>query len=74
MQMTYSETVSLGPFAVFFCRAEDASIIMEDMTIPIKIAWALIEEVPLLLGRLDVFPRFKIVFDEQQEIVTFQPS
>jgi len=41
---------------------------------PPKIAWALIEEVPLLLGRLDVFPRFKIVFDEQQEIVTFQPS
>jgi len=50
------------------------NIILEDMTIPIKIAWALIEEVPLLLGRLDVFPKFKIVFDEQQEIVTFQPS
>ena len=32
MQMTYSETVSLGPFAVFFCRAEDASIIRVDVT------------------------------------------
>lgn len=39
----------------------------------IRIAWALIEEVPLLLGRMDIFPRFKIIFDEQKEIVSFLP-
>jgi hypothetical protein len=39
-----------------------------------RIGWTLIEEVPLLLGRLDVFPRFKIIFDESDKSVTFIPK
>jgi hypothetical protein len=29
------------------------------------------EQVPLLLGRLDVFERFTIIFREKQKMVTF---
>jgi len=36
-----------------------------------RIAWALTEEVPPLLGRLDIFDRFKIIFDEQRKVVEF---
>ena len=39
----------------------------------IRLAWALIEEVPLLLGRVDVFPRFRIIFDERSRQVAFTP-
>ena len=39
-----------------------------------RIGWALIEEVPLLLGRLDIFRRFKIVFYEGSQIVAFIPK
>ena len=40
----------------------------------IRLAWALIEEVPLLLGRVDVFARFHILFDERRHQVTFTPA
>ena len=36
------------------------------------IAWSLIEEVPLILGRLDVFDSFKITFDQKSEVVGFE--
>lgn len=39
----------------------------------VRLAWALIEEVPLLLGRVDVFPRFRILCDERTRRVTFTP-
>lgn len=39
----------------------------------VRLAWAFIEEVPLLLGRVDIFPRFKILFDERRRQVTFTP-
>lgn len=39
-----------------------------------RIGWALIEEVPLLLGRFDVFARFKIVFDEMEKFILFIPK
>ncbi|MDI6731762.1 MAG: hypothetical protein QME05_04195 [Candidatus Margulisbacteria bacterium] len=34
-----------------------------------RIGWALIDEVPLLLGRLDIFRRFKIIFDEADQFI-----
>jgi len=39
----------------------------------VRLAWALIEEVPLLLGRIDIFPRFQILFDERRHHVIFTP-
>ncbi len=37
-----------------------------------RIAWALIEDVPPLLGRLDIFPQFRITFDETKKIIAFE--
>lgn len=48
-----------------------ANIILNDERLNIRLAWALIEEVPLLLGRMDIFPKFKITFDEKQETIIF---
>lgn len=39
---------------------------------PVKIAWALIEDVPPLLGRADVFEAFDITFQQQKRTVLFQ--
>lgn len=36
-----------------------------------KIAWALIEEVPPLLGRTDIFDNFHITFKQDQGIIAF---
>lgn len=35
------------------------------------IAWALIEEVPLLLGRCDIFDRFYITFKQDRKTIEF---
>ncbi len=48
-----------------------AKIILDDKELKIRLAWALIEEVPLLLGRMDIFPKFKILFDEKEKSITF---
>ncbi len=37
-----------------------------------RVAHCLTEDVPLILGRMDVFDNFKIKFDQAQKIVTFQ--
>lgn len=42
-----------------------------DIKLNIRVAWALIEEVPALLGRLDVFNKFKINFDEKNKKIFF---
>ncbi|OGC09159.1 hypothetical protein A3J90_07705 [candidate division WOR-1 bacterium RIFOXYC2_FULL_37_10] len=39
-----------------------------------KVAWALIEEIPILLGRMDIFTRFKIIFDESEKVINFVPK
>jgi hypothetical protein len=44
-----------------------------DAAFPVRVAWALIEEVPLLLGRVDIFARFHILFDERAHLITFTP-
>ena len=38
----------------------------------VKIAWALIEDVPPLLGRADVFDFFEITFSQQKSKITFR--
>lgn len=39
-----------------------------------EIAWALTEEVPLLLGRKDVFDAFHITFKQDKDLITFEPT
>ena len=38
-----------------------------------RVAWALIEEAPPLLGRLDIFDRFNITFKEREGKIIFEP-
>lgn len=49
-----------------------AILIINGRKLNIRLAWALIEEVPLLLGRLDIFSKFKITFDEKRGSITFR--
>jgi len=37
-----------------------------------RVAWSQVEDVPLLLGRMDVFTRFNITFREKLGLTTFQ--
>lgn len=53
-------------------------VIIKEMMIDIggeifdaRVAWALIEEVPPLLGRMDVFLKFEVVFKEWEKVVIF---
>ena len=40
--------------------------------ISVRVAWSMTEEVPLLLGRMDVFDKFRITFDERNRVVDFR--
>ncbi len=37
-----------------------------------RVAWAQIDGIPTLLGRADVFDKFKITFDEKKEEIIFE--
>ena len=37
-----------------------------------RVAWALIEEVPPLLGRLDIFDAFEVSFQQNEKRVVFR--
>lgn len=39
---------------------------------PIQVAWALIEDVPPLLGRTDVFDRFEVTFKQKEKVTEFK--
>jgi hypothetical protein len=41
---------------------------------PVRVAWALEEDLPPLLGRVDIFDRFAITFDQRKEIVMFESN
>ncbi len=44
-----------------------------DVELEPRVAWALIEEAPPLLGRLDIFDRFNITFKEREGKIVFEP-
>jgi len=43
-----------------------------DVVISARVGWSLREDVPLLLGRMDVFSEFDIEFREREEKVVFR--
>ena len=45
-----------------------------DRTLPVLIAWALIEEVPPLLGRADIFDFFNITFKQIEGKIIFEEA
>ena len=46
---------------------------IEEVEIPIRMGWALIEEVPFILGRLDIFQKFSIEFREFENKIFLNP-
>lgn len=51
---------------------EEIKVKVEDYIIETKIAWALIEEIPPLLGRIGIFDYFHINFKQDEGIVEFR--
>ena len=47
-------------------------LILNGEKLTARIAWAFVKEVPLLLGRVDVFNKFQIIFDERKGWVEFK--
>lgn len=45
-----------------------------DKQLSTRIAWALIEEVPPLLGRADIFDRFHVTFRQDRGTILFEES
>ncbi len=43
-----------------------------DVELEPRVAWALIEEAPPLLGRLDIFDKFNITFKEKEGKIIFE--
>ncbi len=39
---------------------------------PVNLGWALIEDVPPLLGRADIFDIFDITFKQQESVIVFE--
>jgi len=52
----------------------NVEIRMNALEFPVGVAWALEEDVPPLLGRSDLFDRFRIVFDQSKRVVIFEDS
>lgn len=42
------------------------------VTFPIRLAWSLIENVPPLLGRADIFDRFTVTFKQKEGTIAFE--
>lgn len=50
---------------------KNVKMILNGVEFDVRTAWALIEDVPPLLGRMDIFPLFRITFDEAEKIIEF---
>jgi predicted aspartyl protease len=66
---------------IFGISRSSVSIIVKKISMRIgssefnaRVAWSQVEEVPLLLGRMDVFPRFSVTFKERNQLTTFSTS
>ncbi len=50
----------------------DNEIKIGDYRLVVKVGWALIEAVPALLGRTDVFDAFEVIFKQKQKKILFR--
>lgn len=51
---------------------KEVTLILNGKKLKIMIGWALVEEVPMLMGRMDIFDKFKIIFDEKNGLIDFE--
>ena len=71
---TRSEIQGVGEGSVPYAPSQ-IKLQIEDIEITIRIGWALIEEVPFILGRLDLFQKFALEFREfENRILLRQPD
>jgi aspartyl protease len=71
---TRSEVQGIGEGSVPYVLGQ-VRIQIENFEISARIGWALIEEVPFILGRLDIFKAFAVEFREfENKILLKQPG
>jgi len=51
---------------------KEVILILNGKRLKVRIAWALIEEVPMLMGRMDIFDKFRVIFDERSGWIDFE--
>ena len=51
---------------------KEITMVLDGERLTVRMAWALVEEVPLLLGRMDVFNQFQITFEERDGWIDFK--
>ena len=51
---------------------KEVTLELNTKTLKIRIAWALVEEVPILMGRMDIFDKFRIIFDGRKGWIDFE--
>lgn len=51
---------------------KEVTLVLNGKKFKIRIAWALVEEVQMLIGRMDIFDKFKITFDEKKGWIDFE--
>ncbi len=51
---------------------KEVTLGVNDKRLKIRIAWALVEEVPMLMGRMDIFDKFRVIFDERNGWIDFE--
>jgi hypothetical protein len=50
----------------------DINLALNGKRLNVRIAWALVEDVPILMGRMDIFDKFRIIFDESKGWIDFE--
>lgn len=48
------------------------TLVLNGKRLKIRVSWALVEEVPMLMGRMDIFDKFRIIFDERRGWIDFE--
>ena len=51
---------------------KEVTLVLNGERLKTRIAWALVEEVPMLMGRMDIFDKFRIIFDERKGWIDFE--
>jgi hypothetical protein len=47
-------------------------LVLNGKKLEVRMAWALVEEVPMLMGRMDIFDKFRVIFDERNRLIDFE--
>lgn len=51
---------------------KEVTLILNSKRLKVRMAWALVEEVPMLMGRMDIFNKFQVLFDERNGWIGFE--